>query len=130
MSDKPHYVVVARTQNVAILEGDIFPQGTGAPVVVSNDFTVARTGVGVYQITPKDPYARCFVPKVGFSMTTPAPMSATWSGLANITQNAPASRVLTLSVFNAAGAAVDLAATADNRIGIEIECQNQKTLTL
>lgn len=102
------------------ITGRFFPQGAGAIVNASNigktGWTVARTGVGVYQVTLDRKYLKGILLSLGLQMNALTNLALQFTG---------AETVNGAGTFNitahAAGVATEIAANANNSVSFEIE---------
>lgn len=104
------------------LQGSFAPAGTGAITAVKGvGFTAARTGVGTFLVTFSDVYADMIS---GQETVQTAAATQAYPQLG--TFDATAS-TLVLRVVDAAGAAVDVAANANNRVNFVVTLTNTTT---
>lgn len=102
------------------ISGRFFPQGAGAIVAASNlgtqGWTVARTGVGVYQVTLADKWLKCTLVVLGLQMNAVTNLALQCTGALDV------SGAKTFNITaHAAGVATEIAANANNSVSFELE---------
>ena len=100
---------------------DILHQGTGTPLLGEGDpagsyYVLARTGVGTYTLTTKDPFKALLLVDISFLLATAVPG---WSSAVVPLQNANNTWTLTLTTY-LSGTATDLAASPFNVVCCDI----------
>jgi hypothetical protein len=105
------------------IDGSFAPAGTGAVTSVNGaGFSVARTGVGVFEITFVDKYVELVAANATVQLNALADTDAVIGPWTASTKK--------LQIFvKTAGVAADIAANANNRIHFQVTFRNSKLAT-
>lgn len=128
MANKQTYPVLCRDREIHEVNISWAPNGSSAVSstrgsgIRGRGFSVARTGVGVFQITIDDNYPEYAI--VGFQMSFQLNAAAQYTGVLTGSANLSSSRVITVTVLDSTPAAADIAANANNRIFVKLTLAN------
>ena len=125
MSSRLYHTSYAQNTVLVDYTMAFLPQGTGAPVLGEGDpngtyLAVARTGVGLYTVTTKDPFPGVVAGSAAFSLATP---NATTTYSMNWAKNTNNTWTFTIQIYSA-GAAADIAANAQNQVILYLSFRN------
>lgn len=113
------------TRNARLIAFTLAPQGAATPKIISGTGikSVSRTSAGLYVVNFAHAYRFLIDAQLTLQFSAITQLWGTYAGL-NVKASGTGKQSATISLFNSAGTATDMAANANNLIYGEIFVQN------